>query len=120
MDSSADAGGHRLHEHLPDAAGRLLGGARRALDARGQVGEQHEELVAAVAPDEVGRPGRAAKAVRDRHEQLVTHVVAEAVVHDLEVVQVHVHRADRAPVLARPGDRLVQRGPELVAVREAP
>jgi hypothetical protein len=110
--------GHGLHEYLAHAPRRLLGRAGGALDRRRQVGQQHEELVAAIAPHEIRRPRGAAQAVRHRHEHLVAHLVAEAVVHELEVVEVHVHGAHGAAVLSRPGDCLVERRAELLAVRK--
>ena len=61
----------------------------RAVD----VGQQHDELVAAGAGDEVGVTGRVLQALGELQDQRVAGLVAERVVHELEVVQVEVqHR----------------------------
>jgi hypothetical protein len=71
---------------------RDLARARRAVG--GEVGDEHEELVAAVAGHEVGRAGGALEPARRLAQQLVAGLVAVGVVHLLEVVQVDVEHGD--------------------------
>src|SRR5215208_3609780 len=52
-------------------------------------------LVAAVAPDEVAPAADAAQALGDGRQELVTCVVTEAVVDELEVVEVDVEDGER-------------------------
>ena len=66
---------------------------------------QHHELVTAESGDGVAGPHRGANAFADRPEQSVTEGVTEAVVDDLEVIEVDEQHADR---LAGP------RGPQSV------
>ena len=49
---------------------------------------QDHELVAAEASDGVARAEGVAQPLRQCHQQAVAHAVAEAVVHDLEVVDI--------------------------------
>ena len=61
----------------------------------GEVVAQHDELVAAEAGDHVAGPQRAAEPLRDGGDELVAERVPEAVVHDLEVVEVDEQHRDR-------------------------
>ena len=104
-DGDADAGAHvgvavdqrhGVAHHLPHAVG--LGqdlGVARGVD------HQHGELVAAEAGHGVDRARRALQAMGDDAQQLVAGGVAEAVVHDLEAVEVEQHH--RHPVDADAG-----------------
>ena len=119
----ADAGRHvqvgagdrkRLRERRSQLGGDRLGRrARRAL-IDGTLHE-HEELVAALARDDVAGPARFAQPLRNHHQQLVSDRVTEAVVHELEVVQVdEEHRAAAAAALRicdRDGQVLLEQGP---------
>jgi hypothetical protein len=62
-----------------------LGELHRALLAVELVAQDHE-LVAAEARDGVARPQHPLQARRERRQELVAGLVAEAVVDDLEVV----------------------------------
>src|SRR4051795_10640481 len=59
---------------------------------------KHEELVAAVARDQVGGSRRPLEPARHLAQQLVSRLVAVRVVHVLEVVQVDVEHRHLAPV----------------------
>jgi hypothetical protein len=65
----------------------------------GEVGAEDGELVAAEAGDGVARPQDAAQATGDRDQQPVDGVVAEALGHLLEAVQVE-HEHGRQPGVA--------------------
>ena len=113
-----DADAHR-REHLRRLDGERL--VHRAIGALGdgdgvvlghELVAQDHELVAAEAGDGVARAKRIAQPLRQRHQQAVAGAVAEAVVHDLEVVDVaeqHRHRpvaaaaAGQAPARAGRG-----------------
>ena len=99
-DRDADARGHRElvvsdHRGLAERGGDPLGDVDGVLLA-GDVLAQHDELVAAEARDGLARPAdrvAAAQHLREpvgqRHQQLVADLVPEAVVDQLEVVDVH-------------------------------
>ena len=72
-----------------------------------EVRQQDQELVAALAREQVGRAHDAAQAHRDPPQQLVAGRVAEAVVDGLEVVEVDVQQRDR--MAAAPGAREAER-----------
>ena len=72
------------------------------------VGEEDEELVASLAGDYVGGARRALKASRDRAQELVAGRVAEAVVDQLEVVQVDEEDGGRALLSGTAVERLVE------------
>lgn len=78
--------------------------------------QQHAELVAAQARDQAAIAGRGLEALRDRHQQLVADHVAEAVVDQLEAVEVEEARGHQ-PVT--PGDGRIDRPDEVVAVGQA-
>ncbi len=83
--------------------------------SRGLVGnllEQHDELIAAKARDRVTRAQGALQPRRDPHQQLVAGAMAEAVVDELEVVDVQEHDGDL-------GVRPRQRVPEAVHEQHA-
>jgi len=96
-----DAG---LHHHL--VAGHLERGAQPGADPlghldrvlhAGQVGQEHGELVTAHAGRGVAGAQAGPQALPGRQQQLVAGVVAEAVVDDLEVVQVQPQQEHRLP-----------------------
>ena len=80
--------------------------------------EQHRELVAAEPGDRVGRPRALHQPLRGGLQQPVADVVAERVVHVLEVVEVD--HQDRQPVLGAPRerDRMLDAVAEQAPVRE--
>jgi hypothetical protein len=119
-DVELGAGGRdRAEERLADTARRHLGRARAGLEGAGEVRHQDEELVAAVASHDIRSPRGRPEPLGHCHQQLVAGLVPEAVVHDLEVVEVHVQHRDGAALRPRGADRLVERRAELIAVREA-
>ena len=73
-----------------------------------QVPEQQQELVSALSRDEVGLPGRLPEAVGELSEELVPGLVAEGVVHELEVVEVGVDHGHGELVTACPCHREVE------------
>ena len=87
--------------------------------AAGQVGHQHEELVAALSPDDVARAAGPAQALGDGGQELVAGLVPEAVVDELEVVEVDVEDGERSPAVLHVRDRGVEPASELVAVGQA-
>jgi hypothetical protein len=104
-DRDPDAGPHvelgavhrdRAREHEQDPLGDPRG--RRRL---GMLGEQDGELVAADARDRVGRAQDGADAAADLGEHIVSAVMAQAVVDDLEVVDVDVQESGRRGAGAR-------------------
>ena len=70
-------------------------GDRDRLVLVGEAVDQDAELVAAEAGDDVAGAQVGAQPRRDRPQQLVAGVVAEAVVDQLEVVEVEEEDADR-------------------------
>ena len=82
----------RLQQRRLDLLGDRLGGQPRVAV---EVGQQDQELVAALAREQVGRAHDAAQAHRDPPQQLVAGGVAERVVDGLEVVEVDVQQRDR-------------------------
>ena len=87
---------------------------RRVVDA----GEHDRELVAAHPGDEVAGPDAAAQAAATRDEELVAGVVAEAVVHVLEAVEVEEQHRERVAGPA-PAAHALQLLVEAAAVRAA-
>ena len=94
---------------------RLRGGAgvledvvrdRRALSL--QIREQEQELVPALSRDEVGLPRRLLQPLGELAEELVPGLVAEGVVHELEVVEVGVDHGHGELVTACPCHREVE------------
>jgi len=55
------------------------------------VGQQHQKLLAPIAPQPVGAAQHLARAVGKMHQHRVAMLVASGVVDGLEVVQVHHH-----------------------------
>ena len=88
----ADAGAD--HQGLLAQVQRLVQGVEHALGDRlgiaaaGQVGEQHDELVAAEARQVVAGAQALLQAPADLHQHAVAGLVAEAVVDQLEAVEV--------------------------------
>ena len=87
--------GERLPEELVHAQRALLDGSERGLTAigdrgpAGQVAQQQEELVAALTRDQIGVRVELSQPIGELDEQTITGHVAQAVVHELEVVEVH-------------------------------
>jgi hypothetical protein len=63
----------------------------------GLLGEHDDELIAAEAPDRVGAAHDALQAFGDGLESDVAGAVAQAVVDQLEVVEVDEHHRDSCP-----------------------
>ncbi len=104
----------RTGERRAQAVGQLDGGA-----AVPQVGDQHRELVAAQAREDVGRSQRLPQALGGVDEQRVALLVAERVVDLLEAVEVD---QQQRGARARAGGRLQDPsrvGVQLRAVRQA-
>ena len=88
---------HRDRGHVAGNGGPQPFGNREGVDARA-VGQQHDELVAAVPGGEVARLGVADHRAGDLAEHGVTGLVADRVVHVLEVIDVeHDEREGRLP-----------------------
>ena len=116
LDPRRDGLGH-------DGGGVSLGKGRRQLE----IGEQHQELVSSGASHQVGLACRLAESLRDQDDQLVARLVPQAVVDQLEVVDIDRDDGDAQPVPASPGERelqeLVEQDPvgeagQLVVIRE--
>ena len=98
-------------ERLAERRAQPAGGHRR-LRLVGDAGAEDRELVAAEARDQVALADRAAQALGDLDQQPVAGLVAEAVVDDLEVVEVEEQHRDarhRSPA-ALAGPRGTRRG----------
>ena len=118
--ADADARGHvdlgareadRLAQRLAQPAGE---GDRRALGLQGvEIGHQDEELVTGLAGHEVGFARPRHQPARHLAQQLVADRVPEAVVYELEVVEVEVQEGHAGARPARPRKR------ELEVVKEA-
>ena len=80
--------------------------------------EQHHELVAAPTRHRVALPHRGPQPLRHLSEQHVAFVVAEAVVHVLEAVEVDEEHGDTGARAARAGERLQQPVAQEEAVRQ--
>ena len=97
-DADAGAGVHlaaRHHDRLVQRVEDPLGHLDHRLGV-GSVLEEHRELVAAQPSRRVAGAKAAAQAIGHGHQELVTGTVAQAVVHQLEVVEVDEgHRGDR-------------------------
>ena len=119
----ADAGGH-LHL-VPAQRERMAHRGREALEqlapalGAGRVLQQDGELVAAQPGHGVGRAGAGEEALRRRDQQAVALAVAQAVVHPLEVVQVHEEDRDRVRLPLRQRQRVAHAVAEQGAVGEA-
>jgi hypothetical protein len=82
----------------------------------GDLGEQHDELVAAQPPDYVPRAQCLTQPRRDLDEQRIASRVPEAVVHELEAIEIQQQHRDR---LARAGPRVLQVIEHQSSVRQA-
>jgi len=81
------------------------GGVLERLD----LAQEHHELVAAHASHRVRLPDRVPEALPDPAEELVAHQVAEAVVHRLELIQVHEEDGEDGVLVApAPGPGLLE------------
>ncbi|HEX6198721.1 MAG TPA: hypothetical protein VF150_00535 [Thermoanaerobaculia bacterium] len=83
------------------------------------VGQEHHELLAAVAGDGVRRADRAREELPQAHQEAVPRRVAEAVVVLLEPIEVEEQEGDGLPGAAGALDLLHQPLVEVPAVREA-
>ncbi len=116
----ADAGRH--HDPAPgqvDGRGQGIGQAGRQCGHRlgtVEVRAQHHELVAADARYQVGRTQGPAEAVAHLLQQLVAGIVAEAVVDELEAVEVDEQEPGSHPFVS---ERVSQPRQQLAAVGEA-
>ena len=90
----------RVHQPFEGLAYRLVG--------RWLIEQHDHEFVATQSHDGVGGPHGPGQARRHLDEQLVAHVVSEAVVDRLEVVQIHEGHGDMALVAFRVAQGLVQ------------
>ena len=98
-DARADEHLGAAHDHRPDDGREQPLGDLDRLLARGLVGQvfaEDRELVAAEAGDGVAGPDHRLELARDRDQQLVAGVVAEAVVDVLEAVEVEEQRRRRS------------------------
>ena len=103
---------HRLAEFFEHALGDLSGGAGPV-----DILEQDRELVARQARDQVGIAHARLQAGGDLLEHLVAGEVAEAVVDDLEAVDVEVQqRAAAVWLVLEPRQRAVEPGAQVVSV----
>ena len=109
-----ERGVHALRDGLR-RGGEPAGALGRLRVADVEVGQQDEELVRAVARDDVARPRHSDEALRDAAEELVGGVVAEAAVDEPEALEVDVDQRDRASAPARARERRL----ELVLERRA-
>ena len=113
--------GHRALAHV-DRAAQSGSDALHGRERGPRVGEvlaQHHELVAAEATDRVGAPHAAREAPGDLAQHLVTDLVAERVVDQLEVIDVHEHHRDRSAAPAGGDDRLLGARGEQRPIRQA-
>ena len=78
--------------------------------------QQQGKLVAAQPRKRVARPAHLREPLRNRLEELVAGIVAEAVVHLLEPVEVDEQNGERAARAGRAGERLLQAVAEECAV----
>ena len=122
-DHDAEAGADPLvavarRERLAEGGDDPLGDGDRVTFSRDAL-EDERELVAAEPRNGVARAHRLVQPGRDRHQQLVAGGVAEGVVHQLEVVDVHQHDGDLRSGPRRPRERLAQAIAEERPVRKA-
>ena len=103
-DEAARMGRHRPgRERAPEAVGKLMGAVEIGLR------EEHRELLAAVACGEVDLADGRAEDVRERLQHVVAGLMAVAVVHLLEVVQVGQDQRQAAAEALRAGDLGLER-----------
>ena len=122
-DGDADAGGDEVlapvdREGLGEGGGDALGDRHR-LVLVGEAVDQDPELVAAEAGDGVARAQVGAQPRRHRPQQLVAGVVAEAVVDQLEAVEVEEEDPDRRAGAVRASQRVAERVDEAEPVGQA-
>ena len=118
-----DAGGHevlaaREHERLGEHRGDPLGHLDRGVLV-GDVLEQDPELVAAEAGDGVAGADRLREPRSRRGQQLVADLVAEAVVDELEAVEVEEQDRRQRAVARQPGQGVLEPVEEQRPVRQA-
>ena len=100
---------------------QVVGDPRSGLVGVGLVGvhEQDGELLAAQARHHVRRAAAVVQRGGGGAQRRVPHVVAEAVVHELEVVQVEDRQGQRALVAGRPRQLALELGLERAPVEQA-
>ena len=108
-DRDADARGHdhAVVSLASSSNGSSNASSRRSATSSGPAAERqlfgdHDELVAAEAPERVGAAHDAIESCGDRPEQFVARAVAERVVDGLEVVDVDEQRCHRGAVARAP------------------
>ena len=106
----------RLGDRLDHEQGSLGAGKDRRT-AR-QVAQQQQELVAALSRDHVGLPGEGHQTRGQLDEQVIARDVPQAVVDELEVIQVHEDDADGQIEPARASDGILELLLEARAVRQ--
>lgn len=104
---------HRRGEISADA----LGDGVRTL--RGGMGEKRDELVAAVAREDIRVAQVPARDVHHRAQRLVAALVPQRVVERLEVVDVEEDDGERVPVAPRGGELVRRQVEEVAAVARA-
>ena len=120
-DAERDADAHRHDVLATVEADRCLHGRQQAvgdggdLEIGADVAAHDQELVAAEASDDVAAAGRGLQPVGDDLQQPVADGVTEAVVDDLEVVEVAEHHGHAFAI----ADRVGQQVEELLPVRQA-
>jgi hypothetical protein len=120
-EADADRRAHRLaREDLlaaPETLEQVLGDGRGIVHAR--AAQQNRELVAAQPPHRVGLAQAVAQQLRGLAHESVAGLMAEGVVHLLQVVQVQHQQRARVPVAAHQLDLQRQRLQEAPAVEQA-
>ena len=112
-----ERGVHALGDRL-GRRGQPAGALRGLRVADVQVGQQNEELVGAVARDDVARASDPDEPLGHAAEELVGGVVAEAAVDEPEALEVDVDQRDGHAAAARARERCVELVLERAARRE--
>ena len=123
VERDADARRHRQLpaaelKRLPEAAHDALRD-RFDLERAAHVLEQHRELVAAEARDDVALANAAFESLHDGAQQLVAELVAERIVHHLESVEVQEQQAHLLLTPNRARGRVLELLAQVLAVRNA-
>ena len=100
-----------------DSTADALGDFERAL--RRRVGQQHDELVAAIASGDVGEAELGLDREREMAQELVARAVAVGVVYRLQVVGIDHQHAGRAPVPRGLGEQAIGGDGEAADVQES-
>ena len=110
-------GARQVHRHRIDPDPDLLGEHEAA--GRIGLGQEHDELVAAVARGGIDLAHAPADHLADRPQDAVAVEVSEPVVDRLELVEIHHQQAEPASGPGAPGDLAVHRREEERAVEQA-